>query len=438
MDSATAFVRPTRRRRSLGQRVALTFALLCSLVALVQGVVAYYAVEGAEDAMSDALVQSEMQLFAERFRAGDAQAAPSSSRLRGYAVAWPAESARVPAFARDLLGGPHELYVDGRTYHVMARDEGGSRLVLILDTTVYEDHVHAFRSFVIASILACSAAALLFGWLLSRHLLRPLAMVTDALQKLAPGSGARHDGDESTRLLDAFDRYQRQVEQLIAKEKQFTSNASHELRTPLTALRTSCELLQLNPALDHAARGRVDEMVRVIDGMTATVSASLKLARDRPAAIELMDVREMLEDVLLPLRAALGRDGVAVVVDVPAGLTLRTDRQALQMVLQNLLRNAMTYTEAGAVRVTAGRDWIEIRDTGRGIASEHLPQVFERHFSAARTDLGGAGAKESYGIGLAIVRQLCDRHGWTVSLRSETREGPDRGTTARLELRGGD
>jgi signal transduction histidine kinase len=437
MASATAFVRPTRRRRSLGQRVALTFALLCSLVALVQGVAAYYAVEGAEDDLSDALIESEMSLFVDRFRAGDPQAAPTSRRMRGYVAVWPEEAERVPAFARDLLGGPHETYVDGRTYHIMGAQEGRHRLVLVLDATVYEERVVAFRTFVLVSILACSLAALLLGWLLSRRLVRPLAMVTDALQKLAPGPSVRHDGDESTRLLDAFDRYQRQVEQLIAKEKQFTSNVSHELRTPLTALRTSCELLQMNPVLDPAARARLDEMVRVIDGMTATVSASLKLARDRPAAIEVMDVRDMLEDVLLPLRAALGRDEVAVVVDVPAGLTLRADRQALQMVLQNLLRNAMTHTVAGEVRVTAGRDWIEIRDTGRGIAAEHLPQVFERHYSAARADLGGAGAAESYGIGLAIVRQLCDRHGWAISLASETRDVPGRGTTARLDLRGG-
>lgn len=433
MDSATAFARPTRPRRSLGQRVALTFALLCSLVALAQGVAAYYAVEGAEDSMSSALVESEMQLFAERFRAGDPQAAPSSSRLRGYAVAWPAEAGRVPPFARGLTGGPHELYVDGHTYHVLAGDEGAHRLFLILDTTVYEAHVLAFRQFVVLSVAACSAIALALGWLLARRLVRPLAMVTDALQKLAPGPGGRPDGDEAARLLDAFNRYQREVEQLVAKEKEFTSNASHELRTPLTALRTSCELLQMEPGLPPAAGTRVEEMVRVIDGMTAAVAASLKLARDRPAAIELLDVRELVEDVLLPLRAALGREAVEVTVDVPPGLTLRADRQALQMVLQNLLRNAMGYTAAGEVRVSAGPGWIEIRDTGPGIDPEHLPMVFERHFSGSRADAGSADGA-SCGIGLAIVRQLCDRHGWTITLASETRAGPERGTTARLAL----
>lgn len=435
MDSATAFARPKRPRRSLVQRVALTFALLCSLVALAQGVVAYYAVESAEDGMSDALVESEMQLFLERFRAGDPQAAPSSSRLRGHVVTWPAEAERLPAFTRALTGGPHEIYVDGRTYHVMVREEGGSRLALVLDTTVHEEHVRAFRRFVVLSIIACSVVALVLGWLLSGHLVRPLATVTDALQKLAPGPGGLRDGDEAARLLDAFDRYQREVEQLVAKEKEFTSNASHELRTPLTALRTSCELLQMEPGLPPAAGTRVQEMVRVIDGMTAAVAASLKLARDRAAAIEVLDVRELVEDVLLPLRAVLGREAVEVAVDVPPGLTLRADRQALQMVLQNLLRNAMAYTAAGEVRVSAGPGWIEIRDTGPGIDPEHLPMVFERHFTGSRTDARGAEGA-SCGIGLAIVRQLCDRHGWTIALASDTRAGPARGTTARLTLAG--
>lgn len=435
MDSGTAFAPMRRTSRSLGQRFALTFALLCSLVALVQGVLAYYAVEGAEDSMSDALVQREMQLFLERFEAGDAQAAPSSTRLHGYVVRTPADAARVPAFAQGVSGGPHEIYADGRTYHVVTARSGDASLVLVFDTTVYEEHVLGFRRFVIVSVAIASALALLLGMLLSRRLVRPLVQVTTALQKLAPGETRQREGDEATRLLEAFERYQRQVERLVAQEKAFTANASHEMRTPLTALRTSCELLQLDARIPPAARARVDDMVRVVDGMAETVTASLQLARDHPAVTESLVLREVVEDVLLPLRAALARNGVDVVVDVPPALVVRADRQALQMVLRNLLRNAMTHTESGEVRVRAGTDWIEVKDTGHGIAPEHLPHVFDRHFSAMRVDQGAGGAGPGgYGIGLAIVRQLCDRLGWSISLTSETRDGPLRGTTARLEL----
>jgi signal transduction histidine kinase len=435
MDSATASAPARRSRRSLGQRFALAFALLCSIVALVQGVFAYYAVEGAEDSMSDALVQREMQLFRERFEAGDAQAAPSSTRLHGYVVRTVEDAARIPAFARGLSGGPHELYAEGRTYHVVSAPSGDASLVLIFDTTVYEEHVLAFRRVMIASVVVASALALLIGALLSRRLVRPLTQVTATLQKLAPGATRQRGGDEAARLLEAFERYQRQVERLVAQEKAFTANVSHELRTPLTALRTSAELMQMDERLPPTVHARVDDMVRVVDGMSETINASLQLARDHPATVEPLALREVVEDVLLPLRAALLREAVEVVVDVPATLIVHADRQALQMVLRNLLSNAITHTDAGEVRVRAGPGWIEVKDTGHGIAQQHLPYVFDRHFSAARVDEGRASAGPTgYGIGLAIVRQLCDRLGWSISLSSETCEGPLRGTTARLEL----
>ena len=436
MAMATGSAPAATPRSSLGQRVALTFALLCSLVALVQGVAAYYSVEQAEDGLSDILVAREMDLFIERVRAGEASPAPSSTRLRGWVVRTAADRDAVPSYARDLRGGPHEVYSDGRTYHVVEAREGDAQLILMFDTTVYEDRVLAFKRFVAWSVVACSLLALLLGWLLSRRLVRPITQVADSLQKLAPGESGRPQGDEAARLLDAFDRYQRQVERMIAQERQITSNASHELRTPLTALRTSCELLQMDPGMGSAARARLEDMMRIVDGLTGTVAASLQFARDQPARVETLDVRSVVEDVLLPLRGAETRPGVGVVVDVPAGLTVRADRHALQMVLRNLLRNALAHTPAGEVRVAAGPGWLEVRDTGTGIEPEHLPHVFERHFSAGRADLADRGEPpERFGIGLAIVRQYCDRHGWTVTLHSTpASQGAGHGTVARLEF----
>ena len=439
MATATASAPGAKGRFNLAQRVALTFALLCSLVALVQGVAAYYSVEQAEDSLSDLLVSREMDLFRERVRAGDARPAPSSTRLRGWVVRTDADLAAVPPYARGLDGGPHEVYADGRTFHIISTAEGDARLVLLFDTTAYEDRVRAFKRFAGWSVAACSLVALLLGWLLARRLVRPITQVADSLQKLAPGESGRPQGDEAARLLDAFDRYQRQVERLIAQERQITSNASHELRTPLTALRTSCELLQMDAGMSDPARARLEDMMRIVDGMTGTVAASLQFARDQPAKVEVLDVRGVVEDVLLPLRAAEVRAGVVIAVDVPAGLTASGDRHALQMVLRNLLRNAFAHTVAGEVRVAAGPGWIEVRDTGSGIEPEHLPYVFERHFTAGRVDVAdGSDEPERYGIGLAIVQQYCDRHGWTVSLRSTpASQGAGHGTVARLELRAG-
>src|SRR5512145_2111360 len=131
MATAIASAPAAKGRFNLVQRVALTFALLCSLVALVQGVAAYYSVEQAEDGLSDLLVAREMDLFRERVRAGDVRPAPSSTRLRGWVVRHAADAEAVPPYARNLDGGPHEVYADGRTFHIISEREGDARLVMV-------------------------------------------------------------------------------------------------------------------------------------------------------------------------------------------------------------------------------------------------------------------------------------------------------------------
>jgi signal transduction histidine kinase len=129
--------------------------------------------------------------------------------------------------------------------------------------------------------------------------------------------------------------------------------------------------------------------------------------------------------VLGPAREAAAAKGVALAVaPAPGAPTVWADPTAARQVLSNLVENAVRHTTAGTVAVTTERDadctWIVVRDSGEGIAAEHLPRIFERFY---RADPGRARDRGGTGLGLAIVKHLAEAHGGMVRAESRPGEG---------------
>jgi len=124
---------------------------------------------------------------------------------------------------------------------------------------------------------------------------------------------------------------------------------------------------------------------------------------------------------VVELMGAAARDkGLELVLSVPAGVVVSADTRALEQVLVNLVDNAVKYTAAGRVEVSAVRDeaeWvISVQDTGPGIARHHLPRIFERFY---RVDAGRSREQGGTGLGLAIVKHLVQGMGGEVGVESD-------------------
>ncbi|MDB4879743.1 MAG: phoR, partial [Gemmatimonadetes bacterium] len=133
-----------------------------------------------------------------------------------------------------------------------------------------------------------------------------------------------------------------------------------------------------------------------------------------------VDVRTVVADCLAVLAPAAAAKGLAMRADVADdAAALHADPTAFRQILVNLLENAVRYTQDGGVTVSAravpGATSIEVRDTGIGIAAEHLPRIFERFY---RVDAGRSREQGGTGLGLAIVRHLADAHGGRVEASS--------------------
>ena len=235
-----------------------------------------------------------------------------------------------------------------------------------------------------------------------------------------------HEGGAVLALFDLT-----RVRRLEGVRRDFVANVSHELRTPLTIVGGFAETLA---GEDVPFEARRDFAERILDNtrrMQRIVDDLLDLSRiesggwvPQPIPIALADVAR---DVLAAARDAADGKGLVLGTGIaPDASTVHADATALRQVLGNLVDNAVRHTASGEIVLFSRRDergvLVGVRDTGIGIAPEHLPRIFERFY---RVDPGRSREQGGTGLGLAIVRHLVEAHGGRVRAASTLTRGTE-------------
>jgi signal transduction histidine kinase len=411
-------------RRDLRLRVAAAIAAVC--IALIGGIgfALYLATVELEKTLVAQIVAEEMDFLIQRGRAGAAQVAAGGPNLQYYVLRTPGDYERLPAKLHGLAPGSHEVDHGGDELHVAVReDDDGVRYVVVYDAGQHQARMQGFTRLLVLSLGAVVIIALVLGYWLARVLTRQLSDLAARVAVLAPDEPhpplerADHDREVAA-LAHALDQYHARIVQMIQHEQEFTANASHELRTPLTAIRTSCELLAAEPKLSEKAQMRVGMIARAAEQMTERIEALLLLARKHvPAAgVEAVPLRSCVSAASEPYRDEMARKGLELEITIAESETVYVDRKALQLVLANLIKNAVRYTDHGTVCIGYEAPRLTVSDSGPGIDAHHLPQLFERYYRAERQ-------RDGLGLGLAIVRRICDHLGWKIEVESTRGSG---------------
>ncbi len=278
------------------------------------------------------------------------------------------------------------------------------------------------RGWMIASVIAMVLAALA-GWLLSRHISRPIVALTNVTTRMAEGDLSTRANmaraDEIGVLAQSFNEMADQVEETITTLRRFVSDAAHELHSPLTALQTDLELsvteqdeTRRNELIERAQQQTI-RLRELADNLLDL--SRVEAAGAQPSYVKL-NLNDLLCDIGEPYASQADQAGLTLSLDVPQDpIEIRGDTAQIRRAIGNLIDNAIKFTPEGGtitigLRKIAGAIELCIQDTGIGIPEEDLPQLFSR-FHRSRNVANYPGN----GLGLAIVKAIVEAHGGSVS-----------------------
>jgi len=341
---------------------------------------------------------------------------------------------------------------------------------LRLLTSVTEEVLHfffpAFSVFVVLTgfaLMVVLPPSALFSYLVARkttHRLETLAKTVRALRKGAYDSRVEVIGedevgqlqsdfnamaDELERTLHALEVQRDTVARLLQSRRELVASVSHELRTPVATmsaiLESALQRWEQTPpdSLRHdleVMEGEMQRLQRLIDDLLTLSQAEVdKLALDCQPT-DITPVIQRMVEAIAPLAWNTGR--VEVISEIAPDLAPAcVDRGRLEQVLANLLRNAVRHTPPGGIVVAAASVEpetivLQVRDTGEGIAPEDLPHIWDRFYRGAPGRARGSAIRDGggAGLGLALVKELGEAMGGSVSV--ESREGQGSCFTVRL------
>ncbi len=346
---------------------------------------------------------------------------------------------KMPLAWQSLGSGVHDItQVDAeghaRRYKLAVRRKAGIIGFVRYDVSREELGKQQLMISVIGAVFLFGLLSLAIGLWLSRKVLKPVTDLANRLRDFrrvgkAEPLAPHFANDEVGELAHALDEYSARLTAMVEHDREFNSDVSHELRTPLAVIASTTELLQGSPDLTPKLEERLKRIERASRQATELIEALLLLSRAErrgPTRGETTEVAKVAADVIDSQRPQMRGKPLDIELVVRNPVNVNAPASVLAVALTNLIGNAIKYTLEGSVRVEVGDDGIEVIDTGPGIKPEDAERLFQR--GVRGEGVGGSGA----GLGLAIVRRLCELYAWDVSMRPRADAN---GAVARIKFR---
>ena len=312
-------------------------------------------------------------------------------------------------------------------YSVEAVKSGGKTLgvfVVINTLTGEREEIDATVNVVTKVTLTVLLVASVLAWLAAGRVLAPLQSFTETARSITETDLTQRIAvrgkDQIAELATTFNEMLDRLEAAFTSQRDFINDASHELRTPITIIQGHLELLGDDP---QEQRETIELVLDELDRMNRFVNDMLLLAKaEQPdfLTLETVEIGSLTEELYAKAIALADRDWR--LESKGSGLVI-VDRQRLTQAVMNLAQNATQHTTSSDViaigsKVTDGKAFFWVRDTGIGIPLADQGRIFERFARGA-----GRRRSEGAGLGLSIVRAIAETHGGSVELFSQPGNG---------------
>jgi signal transduction histidine kinase len=427
--------RKVRYRRRLRSRIVLSYLLLGFGLTLALAFATNWARSRVENQLVEDVMNKNIDELARRFYANPgAKPEVAFQQMRTYAFAPDSDRLQrdFPEWGKlgDGIYGMTGRNEDGSPffYKLAVRKTPETWFFVAYDMTQSARGERQFNNALIGVVVVFTGLSLLVGWWAASKVMSPVSELAQRLRdsgrSAQPEKLASHfPDDEVGALAKALDDYAARLTDVVKRDREFNADVSHELRTPLAVIKGAVELMLSRPGLDEKGEARLLRIQRAEQQCTDLISALLLLSRNERGH-GLADVGKVAEQLLDAHRAQLRGKSLELRLEGEQGLLVDAPEAAVSVALGNLVGNAVKYTAEGSVVLRLLPNAVEVVDSGPGLTAEDAARLFERGYRGAHAEHASNGG----GIGLSIVRRLCELYGWTVRVVP----GAERGVVATL------
>ncbi|MGV3591261.1 MAG: sensor histidine kinase [Gammaproteobacteria bacterium] len=411
-------MRASTYRTSLRARIIVALVVIVTVTSSLFAIGVLFMKEKLEEVIFDRMVRSQLEQLVAQLDAGTYD---PDRLFEGWSFHFEDTGTVDPILHALPPGSHHSVRVGERHFQVEVAERNGHPVYLTYDITEWENLEHRLLGMLAWAIAALAIVTIAMGRQASRAILAPVNALTARLAAMQPRQrnlriAAEFEGDEIGRIARAFDQYMERLDHFVERERSFTAAASHELRTPLSVMLGALDVLETQ---EQSAPGQraIARMRRACGEMRAFIEATLLLSREDGATIQQeasTDVPALVAALIEDIQPLLQERKVSISTDIPPHFTLPHPPSLVQIMLGNILRNAIEHTRAGSIELRVRDGALTIRDTGCGIAAADLPRIFERSYTTK---------KDGVGLGLNLVKRICDRFGWQIDVTSAIGEG---------------
>ena len=332
--------------------------------------------------------------------------------------------------------GPEDYQTTGKLFSLVSAPTtvtGQAYTVQVAQDRTTDEQFEKRFGFLVAAVLILGVfAAAGISVTVTKRGLRPLATMTRSLKRVGPDRlDERVPPNEWPRELQpvavAFDDMLDRLQDSFTRLSQFSADLAHELRTPIANIRGEAEVALIRPRSPNEYRAVIESSVAECERLSAMIDNLLFLARaeaaEKQVRKENFDARAAAEKIAAYYEAIAEERRLRIACEGQGRVD--ADPLLFSRALSNLLENALRFTpDGGSITISisprgSGLELV-VRDTGSGIAAQHLPRVFDRFYRA-----DPSRSSEGTGLGLALVKSIAELHGGSVGIRSEV----DRGTS---------
>ena len=271
-------------------------------------------------------------------------------------------------------------------------------------------------------------------WLMAGKALKPLGELTDTIEEIGGNNLSRRvehqdRADEIGQLAGSFNHMMDKVSASFERQQRFSASAAHELKTPLATILVNLDVLDMEEKASAAQMERVLSIVRTnTERMIRLVDNLFQLPTEQSSEMcEEVRIDEMFAEILEELSAQLNAKHLSVSLSNLSGIKLTGNRTMLYRAMSNLVENAAKYNrENGSISISASQQQediiIKIADTGIGIPKEECERIFEPFY---RVDQSRSRSVGGAGLGLALVKDIVEKHRGTIQVCSRAGQGSE-------------